>query len=152
MGKRGNNKKPVNKHEPKAVKSPKILKSPDSLANKLFKWRVGWADLDGYWGWNKITHEQLFRDVITKLHNFESMTWHEIFVKTKKQHHPVEVSKLLKKAQKRLLDLEKDDWSELYSIKIGGTLRIWGMKDGQYFQVLWWDPKHEICPSKLKHT
>ena len=80
------------------------------------------------------------------------MTWDEIFVKTKKHHHPVEVSKLLKEAQNRLLELEKDDWSELYSIKIGGTLRIWGMKDGQYFQVLWWDPKHEICPSKLKHT
>lgn len=32
------------------------------------------------------------------------------------------------------------------------TRRLYGFLLGHVFHVVWWDPDHEIWPSKLKHT
>lgn len=33
-----------------------------------------------------------------------------------------------------------------------GLERIWGHRWDHVFYPIWWDPKHEVCPSTKKHT
>ena len=62
------------------------------------------------------------------------------------------VAKIVPEMQKRLCDLEKEDLDELYSLRLSGKKRIWGIKESNLLWFLWWDPEHEICPSLLKNT
>lgn len=80
------------------------------------------------------------------------MTWDDIFVKARKHHHSVEVGKLSKKARDRLIEIRKDDLDELYSLRLGGTERIWGILDRGVFILLWWDPNHQVYAYTLKNT
>ncbi|MDQ2731557.1 MAG: hypothetical protein M3Y56_07855, partial [Armatimonadota bacterium] len=66
--------------------------------------------------------------------------------------HPVELGKLCKAAQDRLVEIRQDDAATLFSLRIGGQGRIWGVRDGPTLRILWWDPQHEVCPSLKKHT
>lgn len=82
---------------------------------------------------------------------FETMTWKEIRA-AGKDHHSISVSRLVKAAQDRLLELELDDTDELFSLRISAKKRLFGIVDRMIFRVLWWDAEHEICPSHKKHT
>lgn len=49
------------------------------------------------------------------------------------------------------LELMEDE-DTLYSISVNNIIRIIGFKKDNYFDVLWFDPRHEVCLSRLKHT
>jgi hypothetical protein len=55
-------------------------------------------------------------------------------------------------ARKRLEQLRLDDTDELFSLRLNGQERLWGIRSNDIFSLLWWDPKHEICPAPLKYT
>ncbi len=40
----------------------------------------------------------------------------------------------------------------LVSLRLGAKKRIWGVLEGSVLYVLWWDPHHEVYPSKKRHT
>ncbi|HWJ26775.1 MAG TPA: hypothetical protein VNS32_09540 [Flavisolibacter sp.] len=91
-------------------------------------------------------------EVFPKLAHFESNNWNVIekepygkYGKTK--HHSVAISALIPEAQKRLIELKLDDIEELFSIRLTGKIRIWGIRKLSYLQVLWFDFEHEVCPS-----
>ncbi len=54
---------------------------------------------------------------------------------------------MISKAQSRLLHLKLDDEEELFRFRLDGESRVWGIREGRVFRILWWDPGHEICPS-----
>jgi hypothetical protein len=84
------------------------------------------------------------------LQSLETMTWSDIHGTGS---HPIPVDSLCKDARDRLSAIGKgDEYQELYSVRLSGRERIWGMRLGSELYLLWWDPEHEICPSKLKHT
>jgi hypothetical protein len=56
-------------------------------------------------------------------------------------------------AQQRLVDLNLDDQTALWRLRLTGTARLYGlMYDDAVFHVLWWDPDHKVWPSRKKHT
>ncbi len=89
------------------------------------------------------------REVIDGLRPFESMTWGEI---EGSRHHFISRGSIIAAAQKRLRDTRQDDVDELFSLRLGGKKRVFGIRDGSVLRLLWWDPKHQICPSVPKHT
>jgi len=102
----------------------------------------GWLTLDG-------SAAQVLLD---RLQQLETMTWAEI-VKNKKKNHAVRVDRLCSAARRRLTDLRQEDVDELFSIgNLGSTLRLWGIRDRNVFKVLWFDPDHRVCPSRLRNT
>jgi hypothetical protein len=62
------------------------------------------------------------------------------------------VDKLVPEARRRLIQLKLEDIDELLSLRLSGKQRVWGILSEGVAALLWWDPDHRICPSRLKHT
>ena len=83
--------------------------------------------------------------------DFEGQTWTEIMSasggkRTGTNSHFIPVAHLIKEAQKRAEELKIDDY-EFFSLRLDAKKRLWGIIDGGVFQIIWYDPNHEICPS-----
>ena len=141
--------------------SPKISRrsDPDNIMTLRPVWRFTDCDtgLDCGWSFHKKRLGEKFWDVIfPKLREFETMTWSDILLKGKKQNHSIAVDSLNKVAQERLeaLQIEAED---VYSLRLGGKLRLYGLLIENVYHILWFDDDHEdnttcVCRSKKKHT
>lgn len=130
-------------------KSPAIAPSYESPLQLRPAWRIELLEKNGPYGWETIKGVLLWNTILPKLQNFETMTWGEILGS---QNHEVQVSSLCSEAQKRLKMLKLDDIEHLVSLRLSGKMRIWGLKKHRVLRILWWDPKHQVCPSIKKHT
>ncbi|MGL4393319.1 MAG: hypothetical protein ACRCSK_07810 [Fusobacteriaceae bacterium] len=118
--------------------------NPESYLSLKPTWNFSRIDRESKWCLSKCG--SLFDEIIEKLMNFESMTWGEIKSK-KKNNHMVEVSKLIKDARDRAEKLLLDD--EIFSLRLDSTLRLYGMiNNAGRFNLIWYDPIHEIYPCK----
>jgi len=110
-------------------------------------WAFGIADLEGPWGWRTAAGRVWWDEVLPKLQNFETMTWDEIMRAAGgrargNNSHFVSVEKLTPQAKDRLAELRQDDVSELFSLRITATARIYGIRDRRALKLLWYDPHH----------
>ena len=132
------------------AKVPRRADQPN-VQGMNFCWRVSEIDWEGPWGWSKATCQELLKDIVPRLHHLESMTWGQVEGPT--GSHFVEIADIAPDAQRRLVeDLGKDEQGRLFSVRITGEARLWGVRDIAILRVLWWDPNHEVCPSLKKHT
>ena len=141
-------RKPKQDQNP-AAPSKTPQSTPRSVNNERFRWNITNADFEGEYGLDKIEKDTLLKEVIPALHQYENMTWGEI---EGKKSHFVDLDKCSGEAQKRLKEIGLDDLEQLFSLRIGSKKRILGRRQGAVFYVLWWDPKHQVCPSKKKYT
>lgn len=100
-----------------------------------------------------ICRNVFFEKIYPKLKDLESNTWDEIRLQThrgkggmKSNNHLVQVGKLCEKARKRLVDLKLDDNDELYSLRLEGKIRIYGIRKENYLDIIWVDLNHEVYP------
>jgi hypothetical protein len=123
--------------------------SVDQSASQPFNWNLDHIDMDGPFGWHLSEVADLLRMVFPRLKHFETMSWGQI---PATGSHPIEVGELCKEARDRLEELKLAEYDTVYSIRLEGKPRLFGIKDRAVLRVLWWDPEHEICPSALKGT
>lgn len=106
--------------------------------------------VDEKWSWKGCgwcnANEAELRGLLKRLQGLESMTWME--VRKDGESHPVELHRLAKDARDRLQEIKADDNDTLFSLRITGRRRIWGIRDRSTLQILWWDPEHQVCPMK----
>lgn len=137
-------KRPIAKEKPRRDKKPRAV-SITGPQSPLWSFVV--VDIEGPWGFSSMEMRDLV-DVLNHLKNFEGMTWVDIERNT--GSHPIEVKDIINTARKRLRKLRQDDIEELFSLRIGGRKRIWGIRVRDTLRILWWDPNHEISPSQKK--
>lgn len=129
-----------------------VGKSPRSGDASVLSERPLWSfrkvDHGGPWCWSHLGGGQL-RSVLERLGNFESMPWRDI---EGEDSHFIDVDSLIPSAKKRLAELGFDDVERLFSLRIQGKPRAWGLRDGHVLVFLWWDPEHQICTSNKKGT
>lgn len=111
-------------------------------------WSYVLLDIGGRWCWGSMDARTLV-SVLTKLKSFERMNWQEL---RNDGSHSVPTFNLIKDARDRLEQLHLDDYDEIYSLRLTGTQRIYGIKDGGVIRILWWDPIHEIYHVEKKGT
>lgn len=104
-----------------------------------------------------IKHQFFLTKLFPKLKEFEKLTWDEIEQQQygkegKKKNHPIAKISLTKEAQKRLKELKQDDVDEVYSLRLEGDMRIFGIREDNCLKILWVDTEHEVCESHKKHT
>lgn len=147
----GTGKKSVKQYKVDSGKRVGYGESPDSYMKKRPTWNFSRADKECW-----TICESFIEHILPALISFEGMTWQEIVSASKghgdgSKNHSVEISHLIKKAQDRLemLHIHED---ALMSLRLSGKSRLWGILDSGIFNILWYDAKHEICPSRLKHS
>ena len=138
----GRNRNPRRRKKPA---SPPIV----STQNKKLVWKVARIDDNSPWGWNQITCPDFLRKIWDKMRDFGTITWGEILGR---HHHAIAVNDIIKPAQNRLEQLGHDDQAKLVSFRLSNTERIWAIRSGEEAFLLWWDPNHEIYPSRLRNT
>jgi hypothetical protein len=142
-------KKIVNNYTPDSQKIPRANVKFSDDTQKI-SWRFSRVDRDGSWKCSLSSlSEDKVKDVVRKFKEFDSMTWAEL---KGKDHHNIPVTNISKDARKRLVEIKRDDIDTLFSIRLCGVERIIGVREGDVFNILWWDPFHLVCPSKKKHT
>ena len=137
-------------------KAPKEQKSTriDSNNNPRLRtfhtpsWHFETLDLDGPWcPKNTLPPNVFWLDVLPKLRDFEGMNWAQI---ESTGSHEVSIRKIIPDAQRRLRGIGQADTHSIFSLRLTGTQRIWGIRFGSILKMLWWDPEHQICPSQRK--
>ena len=120
---------------------------PDDKDLETVVWQFGIADLEGTWGWKTTAGKDWWEKILPKLRDFESMTWEEIMRasggrKAGTNNHSVEVKNLTPQARDRLEEIQQDDVSELFSLRLDSKTRIYGIRDRRALKLLWYDPYH----------
>jgi len=148
------------KHKrPKVCESPPAKKEPKAKSADLDRqeiekiaWRFSIVDLYGPWGWKSKAGKDWWSKIFPKLKDLESMTWAAIMDASggkSRGHgnnsHFVPVSKLAKQAKERLKEIGQEDLSDLFSLRLDGKTRIYGIRDGRALKLLWYDPSHTVC-------
>ncbi|MEU4388919.1 hypothetical protein [Promicromonospora sp. NPDC023805] len=133
----------------------KVARSLDVDQDEVLRRRVVWrfGDLDHEWDFslNAITPEHL-TDLLRRLGHFETMQVGQLLSQGAAVGTRYQVAEMRPEIQARLLELERDDEDSVVRLACGGKPRLYGFLREHVFHVLWWDPEHLICPSKLKHT
>jgi hypothetical protein len=88
--------------------------------------------------------------VVERLRNLETMTWTEIEAQ-RSSHGWNGIGDLCRDAARRLEELKLDD-QEPYQLQVTGSERVWGIRDGRTFGILWWDPDHSVFPTAKRNT
>lgn len=127
---------------------------PNSIFKTLMTWSIDDADREGEWSWGPRdwSTEDWDEVLAPKLLEFERLTWAEIneaFTgtneKRRRMHHDMPKGSLSSEAKERLSYLEYSN-ELIFRFRLGGTIRLWGFRIVSEFQVLWYDPEHQIYP------
>lgn len=133
-----------------AAKTPQTINDANSYLSKVPTWRFNRLDIS-HPKWSLKNCCNFNDDVLERLVAFERQTWKDITITAKKENHHINISKFIKEAQNRLEELKIDE-DELFSLRLSGTERLFGILSDGIFQIIWYDCNHEICPSHKKHT
>jgi hypothetical protein len=146
MSGKNRNKIPKTFISPVESKIPKAGVFPTDRC--LPEFRAEQMDKAGPWGWDVFDPSQI-QEVFQKIFDSQKLTWQDL---RNNGSHFVGRKDLCHEAQKRLIQIQKEDLDQLFSLRLTGRKRIWGIKEGNILWLLWWDPQHEVCPSHKKHT
>jgi hypothetical protein len=129
----------------------KVFNPPDPTGKLVIQF--GQFDCEGPWCISKITSADHVT-LLNRIRSFESMTMAECFSTSGDPGKDYSLEDLPNdEATQRLVDLGWDDQDRISRLNIGGKLRLYGFRRGtERFYALWWDPNHEIWPSKLRNT
>ncbi|WP_200827512.1 hypothetical protein [Thermomonospora echinospora] len=109
-------------------------------------------DHEGPWGFDKVEPETL-RWLFDRLGQLETMTVNEIFNRGDYPGKDYDVETIPNvEALDRLEQIGLADMTKIWCLRLQGEPRLYGFLHGHVFHIVWWDPKHEIWPSRLKHT
>ena len=154
-------------HSPPPEKSKKGL-TQTRLARRVldgsdqFSWRF--SDMDDWFmndsgkeeslNWN-IKDDSHVAKIVERMKGLEGLGWKKL-INDRKNHHFVPVKNMSEKAYKRWNEIywekRRSDATSLFSLKIDSVKRLFGVKEGGVFIVIWYDPYHQICPSAKKNT
>lgn len=137
----------------------RVAEDPDKFYGSHPSWSFSSCDVDSSIQWafcQERLADRFWDKIFPKLREFEKMTWGQILLEGKKQNHSIVPEKLNKCARDRLIELRVEA-EAIYSLRLGGTLRLYGYMNGATYSILWYDEDHGdndtcVCRSFLKHT
>jgi hypothetical protein len=115
-------------------------------------WRFMHVDHEGPWGFDRVTPEEMC-DLMRCLAKFETMTVGEAFPGGGYPGKDYVIEEIPTAAARERLDaLGLADMTKISVFRLTGEQRLYGFRTANVFHVVWWDPLHEVWPSKKKHT
>lgn len=148
------NKKTKRSTDTNTKNTIRIEKSTD---NHTIVWKYDRIDRSGKFAFNLSRDDFNHKDFLDKMIQYSNMTWIEVKRQThddgRSKHHFISADDLSKTAQERFFALHLEEYSDtIFSFAFQNKLRILGIRENEQFHVVWYDPYHEVCPSKKRHT
>lgn len=141
------------KERPVPIKEVRLGADPGSIFHMQMQWSCDDPDCDGGWSWGtpRQWRGEEWEDLIRpKLDEWAKLLWKEIdrFSSDKghKMHHLMATENIVTEAQNRMIEIEKFE-DQIFRFRLGNKRRLWGLRVVNEFQVIWYDPKHEIYPT-----
>lgn len=137
----------------KRVPSTAAQQARSRLSHPEGMFTVRWThfDYDGPWCLGKSSPAEIV-NLMKRLRDFERMHPNEVFNGAQPLGKTYNQVDLIDEALTRLDELEFGDQTEISRLRITGPSRFYGYQRDLIFYAVFWDPEHEICPSKKKHT
>lgn len=147
--------KSVKRNKVRAEK--KVDKTRPQSESQCVIWMFDNPDVAGKFAFDIHREDFSVETVFEKLLSYSKMTWNEIAKQVhddgKSKHHYIgdKREKWSDEARERLKakGLE-EEYEAVYSFALTNRLRVIGIRDGRFFHVLWYDPKHEFYPITKK--
>lgn len=133
---------------PEEKKKPRI--SPEAWTQQPFRWRVNdnYIDMEHEeWGWGCMPINDFFEILKKSLQKYESMSWNDVL--HRQSCHPMPVHQITRRARDRFITM-CPDVDTLHQVDFSELGRVWGVKKGQYLQLVWHDPNHTVCPTRRR--
>lgn len=145
-------KKVIQKELVKGKKSPITIEDPYSYYRMTPVWSFKTLD-DRYKKWGFVHVGNLNDTVISKLKDYEGMTWGEIIQASGgrshgNNNHFENVSDLIPEAQQRWRDLKLDEYDRVFSLRLTSEQRLYGILENGVLKIVWFDQNHEIYSVK----
>lgn len=135
----------------KEVPTRSVLPGAETSDSRIC-WRFCHVDHDGPWGFEKVDPQTL-RWLMERLSLVESMTINQLFHSGGYPGADYDVASIPNAvALGRLEEIGLSDMTKVHRLRFTGTARLYGFLVDHVFHIIWWDPNHEVWPSKLKHT
>ena len=132
----------------KLVKNPLRLQDPSVFEDTFFRWRatdeyIDYDDVD--WGWRQVTIDEFFQEILPRLQEYETMTWNDIFGRN--SCHYWDINNMPTKARNKLKS-KYPQHDTFHQIDLEQPRRLLGWRDRQILFLIWYDPKHTVCPQE----
>jgi len=138
---------------PNEQKQIRLGNDPTSIYGMKVTWSCKTPDVEGAWSWGtprQWTAEEWETIIHPKFQQWEQLSWGEIDDLSSgsghKMHHNMDTDTICDEAQYRLVEIEKYG-DIIFRFRLGNKRRLWGFRTLAEFEVLWFDPKHEIYPT-----
>ena len=131
------------------------LTSTGSTIRQKPIWRFDLLDRSGKFAFDLSREDFKHREVLQKLVDYGNMTWAEIdsqlHDKNKSKHHFLQVEALSPDANERIRVKHLEEQTDaIFSFAFQNLLRVIGIRNGAEFHIVWYDPRHEFCPSSKR--
>jgi hypothetical protein len=129
-------------------RQPRATEDPGSTETQTPAWQFHRCDESHHlWGWGKLSPSDRLEIISTHLIHFEKMTWAAIKQqcggrKRGTNHHSLSIENFTRTAQARLTELGLDEYDELFSLRLGNMVRLYGIREGRVLRFVWHDPHH----------
>jgi hypothetical protein len=146
----------LNSQCPLNGKVPRIKENPDSINSMSPSWNFSRCDKEGRWAFTEDKMNKVFWEkLLPRLQSYEQQSWLE-FSGPDKESHFIKIDQLNKCAQQRLEELKINE-EEIFSLRIEGKIRLYGLRHKATLIILWYDDDHgdndtSVCRSHKKHT
>ena len=128
-------------------------KKDSGSENLKIIWLFDNVDKDGIFAFDINRPDFDHKEFLDKLLSYSNMTWGEIRKQThdsgKSKHHFLEdVCKFSKEARERVKAKKlENDSDSIFSFALNNKVRIIGIRQREFFHVIWYDKNHEFYPS-----
>jgi hypothetical protein len=148
MRRRSKKKRPATRASVPPGKHPGTASDPSADGEACLLFGLSMLDHGGDWSWAEIPGNEIEHIRETCKH-WESMRINDFYAGKGKL---IPLTDCSGRVAKRLEEIKLDDFNALWELRLSGAARIWGVRKRDVFYPIWWDPHHDVFPSKLKHT
>ncbi|MBP2622277.1 hypothetical protein ACVRXQ_13150 [Streptococcus panodentis] len=132
-------------------KKTQVVYDPNSYKQSSPVWSFDLADFD-HDEWSVLNPDFIEKEIFKALKSFESMTWQEIDSasggkKKGTNNHFISFESMINEARNRADELKLLQHESLYSLRIQGKIRLFGVLNNGIYHIVWYDGNHAICPS-----
>lgn len=140
----------------KPVEHRKVVQGgKNSTDGEKIIWRFDRLDRSGAFAFDLSREDFNHREMLEKIIAYSNMTWSQVKRQThddgRSKHHFLEIGKLSGAAVERISVKQLQEYEDsIFSFAFQNKLRIIGIREGQMFYAVWFDPQHQFCPSHKK--